>query len=287
VRIYLKNLNYISLLFSFFISCADLEQENNIAYSPDNSSADILNSSSLSANIPEKSLLIDNNVLNQRNNQNESSQVAYQNLSNAQDNPGITNQNGTYNIENLPDDQNNSGSQNQNGTESLEELIEKLTTGNVIQESDYDLYKIPDANKIETDQPFVIAESKGKITAEGVFSCVAVMMYALDSEGNYIMGMLHSSASGEEIEKYFIELKDMIIKKGGIENTIETYLVGGFVLSKSPSQQDALKLAGGSNQYNIKEVKFNIFETDPEKADSIGVLMTGDKKIYYKKPQIF
>jgi hypothetical protein len=112
-------------------------------------------------------------------------------------------------------------------------------------------------------------------------------MYALDSEGNYIMGMLHSSVSGEELTKYFIELKDMVLKKGGIENTIETYLVGGFVFSKSLSQQDALKLAGGSNQYNLKEVKFNVFGTVPEKADAVVVMMSGDKKIYYKKPAVF
>jgi hypothetical protein len=146
-RIFQSHLIILLNASLFFLSCTGIEHDNNIVYTSADASADsspdTFQTTSVTAGNSERNDPFSSVVFNLPDIRKEANQEQDQKQS---------------------DDQNNSDSQNQNGTGSPEELIEKLTTGNIIQESDYDQNNIPDAKKLKLTSHSLSRNLKGRLS---------------------------------------------------------------------------------------------------------------------------
>jgi hypothetical protein len=139
---------------------------------------------------------------------------------------------------------------------------------------------------IDMDDFIIIPSTEVAIGTCGAATCFAICFRGRTNEGQSFIGIAHTSHVCNMKQFVLPMLKNKMIERGCMENTIEFFVLGGVIVADEPgtnsieTMEETLVIA---EEYNIKGIRFN---HSVNGFKDFNVLMTADK-IYYSTKVFF
>ncbi|MBX9923850.1 MAG: hypothetical protein K2Y01_07040 [Rhabdochlamydiaceae bacterium] len=134
---------------------------------------------------------------------------------------------------------------------------------------------------VDMDALKVVVGHQKVLETSGVGPCFPICARGLTAEGVPVLGLAHTCVA---IEDMFSRLKSKMLKKNCLEDTLETFVVGGESPNRTNpegSVEDEIEIAKLVREYKTKELLFN-FVNAQSLSESLGVVLTPDL-IYVNK----